>query len=185
MKLVQQNHCTIYKSRSLRACFTRVPLIHSLMLSRSKQDIGGHTLSLSAHGWSQIRPDHLDWDRGVGASFTLSSAAREETNGYLRVLIGGRVVLSEREPAREGLRPLLPPCGIVAKMRPPDAVFATCRRPSGIYSFETCLALLPQLPTWLRVDLFLLPSAGPKPPRLLLLLEVKLVHTVESKSWFK
>src|SRR3954463_10471441 len=68
---------------------------------------------------------------------------------------------------------------------PPDTVFATCRRPSGIYSFETCLALLPQLPTWLRVDLFLLPSGVPKPPRLLLLLEVKLVHTVDSKSWFK
>ena len=102
---------------------------------------------------------------------------REETNGCLRVPI--------RAPAREGLRPLLPPCGIVAKMRPPDAVFATCRRHSGIYSFETYLALLPQLPTWLRVDLFLLPSAVPKPPRLLLLLEVKLVHTVDSKSWFK
>ena len=115
----------------------------------------------------------------------LSSAAREETNGCPRVPIGGRAVLSERAPAREGLRPLLPPCGIVAKMWPPDAVFATCRRPSGIYSFETCLALLPQLPTWLRVDLFLLPSAVPKPPRLLLLLEVKLVHTVDSKSWFK
>ena len=48
MKLVQQNHSTIYKSRSLSACFTRVPLVHSLMLSRSKQDIGGHTLSLSS-----------------------------------------------------------------------------------------------------------------------------------------
>ena len=70
-------------------------------------------------------------------------------------------------------------------MWPPDAVFATCRRPSGIYSFETCLALLPQLPTWLRVDLFLLQSTVPKPPRLLLLLAVKLVHTVDSKSWFK
>ena len=32
---------------------------------------------------------------------------------------------------------------------------------------------------------FSLPSAVPKPPRLLLLLEVKLVHTVDSKSWFK
>ena len=40
-------------------------------------------------------------------------------------------------------------------------------------------------PSSLRVDLFLLPSAVPKPPRLLLLLEVKLVHTVNSKSWFK
>ena len=65
MKPVQQNHSTIYKSRSLSACFTRVPLVHSL----------------SAHGWSQIWPDNLDWGRGVGASFTLSSAAREETNG--------------------------------------------------------------------------------------------------------
>ena len=45
MKLVQQNHSTIYKSRSLRACFTRVPLVHSLMLFRSKQHIGGHTHS--------------------------------------------------------------------------------------------------------------------------------------------
>ena len=183
MKPVQKNHSTIYKSRSLSTCFTRVPLVHSLMLSRSKQDIGGHTLSLSSR-LVTIRPDNLDRGRGVGASFTLSLAAREETSNCPRVSIGGRAVLSERAPAREGLRPLLPPCGIVAKMRPPDAVFATCRRPSGIYSFETCLALLPQLFP-LRVDPFLLPSAVPKPPRLLLLLEVKLVHTVDSKSWFK
>ena len=40
-------------------------------------------------------------------------------------------------------------------------------------------------PSSLRVDPFLLPSAVPKPPRLLLLLEVKLVHTVNSKRWFK
>ena len=45
LKLVQQNHSTIYISRSLSACFTRVPLVHSLMLSRSKKHIGGHTLS--------------------------------------------------------------------------------------------------------------------------------------------
>ena len=125
LKLLQQNHSTIYKSRILSACFTRVPLVHSLMLSRSKQDIGGHTLS--AHTWSQIRPNNLDWGRVIDASFTLSLAAREETNGCPRVLIGGRAVLSKRAPAWEGLRPLLPPCGIVAKMRPPDAVFATCR----------------------------------------------------------
>ena len=94
------------------------------------------------------------------------------------------VPFSPREPVQEGLRPLLPPCGIVAKMRPPDAIFATCQRPSSIYSFETCLALLPQLFP-LRVDPFLLPSVVPKPPRLLLLLEVKLIHTVNSKRWFK
>ena len=142
------------------------------------------THSLSAHGWSQIRPDNLGRGRGVGASFTLSSPVREETNSCPRIPVDDRAVLSERAPAQEGLRPLLPPYGIVAKMRPPDAVFATCRRPSGIYSFETCLALLPQLFP-LRVDPFLLPSAIPKPPRLLLLLEVKLVHTVDSKRWFK
>ena len=62
MKPVQQNHSTIYKSRSLSACFTRVPLVHSLMLSRSKQDIGGHTLSLSSrlvtNPVGQPRPGH-------------------------------------------------------------------------------------------------------------------------------
>ena len=45
MKLVQQNHSTIYKSRSLSACFTRVPLVHSLMLSGSKKHIGALSLS--------------------------------------------------------------------------------------------------------------------------------------------
>ena len=40
-------------------------------------------------------------------------------------------------------------------------------------------------PSSLRVDLFLLPSVVPKPPRILLLLEVKLFHTVDSKRWFK
>ena len=146
MKLVQQNHSTIYKSRSLSACFSRVPLVHSLMLSRSKQHIGGHTLSHLTASHKSGRTTSTGAG-GVGASFTLSSATREETSGCPRIPIGGRVVLSERVPAREGLQPLLPPCVIVAKMRPPDAVFATCRRPSGIYSFETCLALLPQLPS--------------------------------------
>ena len=46
------------------------------------------------------------------------------------------------------------------------------------------LALL-YCPSSPHVDPFLLPSAVPKPPRLLLLLEVKLVHRVDSKSWFK
>ncbi len=35
------------------------------------------------------------------------------------------------------------------------------------------------------MDPFLLPSVVPKPPRLLLLLEIKRVHTVNSKRWFK
>ena len=40
-------------------------------------------------------------------------------------------------------------------------------------------------PSSLCVDPFLLTSAVPKPPRLLLLLEAKLGHTVDSKRWFK
>ena len=142
------------------------------------------TLSLSAHGWSQIRPDNLDRGRGCRC---IVHAVVGGVGGdqWLPACLDRRPCRSLREAqAREGLRPLLPPCGIVAKMRPPDAIFATCRRPSGIYSFETCLALLPQLFP-LRVDPFLLSSAIPKPPRLLLLLEVKLVHTVNSKRWFK
>ena len=131
---------------SLSACFTRVHLVHSLILSRSKQDIGGHTLSLSprlvTNLAGQPRPG-----QGCRCIVHAVVGAREETNGCLRVPIDSRVVLSERAPAREGLRLLLPPYGIVAKMWPPDAVFATCRRPSGIYSFETCLGLLPQLPS--------------------------------------
>ena len=74
---------------------------------------------------------------------------------------------------------LLPPCRIVRRsdLRPP-----TSRRPSGISSSKAALLYCPSS---LRVDLFLLPSAVPKPPRLLLLLEVKLLHIVDSKSWFK
>ena len=47
--------------------------------------------------------------------------------------------------------------------------------------FESGLALLPQLPTCLHVHLFLLPSALPKPPKFLVLLEVKLLHAFESR----
>ena len=55
------------------------------------------------------------------------------------------------------------------------------RRPSRAGALSERMARLFPL----RVDSFLLPSAVPKPPRLLLLLEVKLVHTVDSKRWFK
>ena len=132
------------------------------------------SLSLSAHNWSQIRPENLDRGRGVGASFTLSSAARDKTNGCPRVPIGGRA--GSGGPPTPSSSPRY--CGQDAASRR-----RLCHMPTTLR--YTCLALLPQLPTWLRVDLFLLPSAVPKPPRLLLLLEVKLVHTVESKSWFK
>lgn len=50
-----------YIGRSLRACLLVLLSSHCLVLSRSKHDSGGHTLSLSlsAHRWSQIQPDPL------------------------------------------------------------------------------------------------------------------------------
>ena len=48
-----------YIGRSLRACLLVLLTSHYLGLSRSKHDSGGHTLSLSAHRWSQIQPDPL------------------------------------------------------------------------------------------------------------------------------
>ena len=50
--------------------------------------------------------------------------------------------------------------------------------------FESGLALLPQLPMCLHVHFFLLPSALPKPPKFLVLLEVKLLHAFESRALF-
>ena len=48
-----------YIGRSLRACLLVLLSSHCLVLSRSKHDNGGYTLSLSAHRWSQIQPDPL------------------------------------------------------------------------------------------------------------------------------
>ena len=48
-----------YIGRSLRACLLVLLSSHCLVLSRSKHVSGGHTLSLSAHRWSQIQPDPL------------------------------------------------------------------------------------------------------------------------------
>src|SRR4051812_46599177 len=73
----------------------------------------------------------------------------------------------------------LPYC---AQIRPATANIPTTLR----YNlFESGLALLPQLPTCLHVHLFLLPSALPKPPKFLVLLEVKLLHAFKSRTCFK
>ena len=100
MKPIQQNHSTIYKSRSLSACFTRVPLVHSLMLSRSNQDIGGHTL-FSAHGWSQIRPDNLDRGRGCRC-IVHAIVGGEGEDQWLPARLDRRPCRSLRESAGSG-----------------------------------------------------------------------------------
>jgi hypothetical protein len=98
---------------------------------------------------------------------------------------------TQRQLGREH-RPLLPRCRSVGRSGPPVTHLATSWQSSGITSFETCLALLPQLLMSLHVYLFLLlspprrqaRSAVPKPPHFLLL-EVKLLHAAQSITWFK
>ena len=59
--LVDKRKLLHYIGRSLCACLLVLLSSHYLVLSRSKHDSGGHTLSLSlsAHRWSQIQPDPL------------------------------------------------------------------------------------------------------------------------------
>ncbi len=97
MKLVQQNHSTIYISRSLSACFTRVPLVHSLMLSRSKQDIGGHTLSLSS--WLVTNPAGQPRP-GQGCRCIVHAVV----GGEVHAVVGGEGG-DQRLPARPDRRP--------------------------------------------------------------------------------
>ena len=59
--------------------------------------------------------------------------------------------LAERRRGRS-YDPFVVACG---RIRPPAAHLSTSRRPSGISSFETALALLPQLATSLHVHHFL------------------------------
>ena len=49
----------LYRQQKPPRLLASVALSHCLILSRFKHDSGGHTLSLSAHFWSQIQPDPI------------------------------------------------------------------------------------------------------------------------------
>lgn len=184
MKLVRKNHSTIYISRSLSACFTRVPLFHSLMLCRSKQGTGGHTLSLCSRLVTNLtgQPRLGQWCRCI-----------------VHIVVGGEGG-DQRLPARPDRRPCRslresagsggPPtpssslryCGQDAASRRRLCNIPTTLRYIFLQNLPCSTAPAPHV----AVYGYFSTSAGYSiPPRPLLLLEVKLVHIVESKSWFK
>ena len=59
LALVDKRKLLHYIGRSLRACLLVLLSSHYLVLSRYKHDSGVHTLSLSAHRWSQVQLDPL------------------------------------------------------------------------------------------------------------------------------
>ena len=156
---------------------------HTLILSRSKQDRGSNTVFLPSKNTgflSSLLVTDPDVSPSAGEGEEGQRLGRRRQRG--RRPTAGRTVISGRAPAREVLRSLR--CCLwadPASRRPPSDIPATLR----YKFFESGLALLPQLPTWLRVDLFLLPSTLPKPPKFLVLLEVKLLHAFESRALFK
>ena len=144
---------------------------HTLMLSRSKQDRGSNPVFLPSKNTgflSSLMVTNLD----------VSPSAVDSEGGD--PLPATPLSLAERRRRRSS-----DPFAVAGgRIRPPAAHLSTSRRPSGISSFETALALPPQLATLLHVHHFLplspSRSDGPTSPFFLLLLEVKLLHGVES-----
>ena len=133
------------------------------------------TLAFYPHRWLQIRtypPPPVKGRRG-SVWAVVDSEGRDP-------LPAAPLSVAERRCGRSS-DPFVVACG---RIRPPTAHLSTSRRPSGISSFETALALLPQLATSLHVHHFLplspSRSDGPTSHFFLLLLEVKLLHGVES-----
>ena len=92
-----------------------------------------------------------------------------------------RAVLSDTAPAREVIRPFFLPAVLCTdqtyhRRHPDDPQVQVLRNRPCSTAPAPHLALGGSFSTSVRCS---------KPPRLLLLLEVKLVHTVDSKSWFK
>ena len=102
-----------YIGRSLRACLLVLLSSHYLILSRSKQDSSGHTLSLltTSHRSSRIlstgEGEKVQHSRGRPRQRLLPTAGASRSACL--------VVLSHALPAREGLRPLLPCCRSVGR----------------------------------------------------------------------
>jgi hypothetical protein len=102
-----------YIGRSLRACLLVLLSSHSLVLSRSKHDRGGHTLCLLIAGHRSGRipsvgeGDNVQCSRGRPRRWLLPTAGAPQSACL--------VVLSLAMPTREGLQPLLPRCRSVGR----------------------------------------------------------------------
>ena len=104
-----------YIGRSLRACLLVLLSSHCLVLSRSKHDNGGHSLSLSAltagHRSSRIlsagQGEKVQRSRGRPRRRILPTAGASRSACL--------AILFQASLAREGLRPLLPRCRSVGR----------------------------------------------------------------------
>ena len=123
-----------YIGRSLRACLLVLLSSHCLVLSRSKHDSGGHTLSLSLSLCSPLVTDPAG-SSPPGKVRRCNVHAVVLGNGSYPLLGAYRLaclaILSQAPLAREGLRPLLPRCRSVgrsaASHRPPSDIPTTIR----------------------------------------------------------
>src|SRR3989337_2150692 len=102
-----------YIGRSRRACLLVLLSSHSLVLSRSKHDSGGHTLSLLTAG------HRSGWIPSTGEGEKVQCSRGRPRRRLLPTASASRsaclAVLSHAAPAREGLRPLLPYCHSVGR----------------------------------------------------------------------
>ena len=110
---VDKRKLLYYIDRSLRACLLVLLSSHCLVLSRSKHDSGGHTLSLLTTGHRSSRI--LSAGEGEKVQHSRGRPRRRllPTAGASRSVC--LAVLSQASLAREGLPPLLPRCRSVGR----------------------------------------------------------------------
>ena len=143
----------VYIGRSLRACLLGLLYSHTLILSRFKQDRGSNTVFLPSKNTGflsslLVRDPDVSPSTGEGEEGQRLGHRRQWGGDPLPA---SPLSLAERRRGRSS-DPFVVACG---RIRPPAAHLSTSRRPSGISSFETALALLPQLATSLHVHHFL------------------------------
>ena len=143
----------LYIGRSHRACLLGLLYSHTPILSRSKQDRGSNTVFLPSKNTGFLSSPLVtdpDVSPSAGEGEEGQRLGRRRQRG--RRPTAGRTVISGRAPAQEVHRSLRRCLGAGPA---PAAHLSTSRRPSGISSFETALALLPQLAMPLHVHHFL------------------------------
>lgn len=176
----------VYIGQSLRACLLGLLYSHTLILSRSKQDRGGNTVFLPSKNTGFLSSPLVtdpDVSPSAGEGEEGQRLGRRRQRG--RRPTAGRTVISGRAPAREVLRSLRR-ClwADPASRRPPIHIPTTFRyifvrnrlsSTSPARYVAACASFSTSQPLsirWSNVTFFLL-------------LEVKLLHGVESCTWFK
>ena len=102
-----------YIGRSLRACLLVLLSSHCLVLSRSKHDSGGHTLSLLTAGHRSSWSPSVEEGEKVQCSRGRPRRRFLPTAGVSRSVC--LAIISHATPAGEGLQPLLSRCPSVER----------------------------------------------------------------------